>query len=307
VRRAVVDVGSNSVLLTVEERRADGWASIRDTSRVTGLGERARQSGVLHPEAMRRTLQAIREAFRTARELGAAEIVAAGTMALRIAANRDEFLDMAAAQGTPVRVLSGEEEAKLGFLCVASDPSFGRCLGLSVVDIGGHSTEMSVAERPAEAHEWTVLLQESVTIGTLTLIGGPLRGESPAVSELLKASADVDDAIGVRLLPGKCGEVVVIGAAGTNLASIRDRLTAWDPSRVHGATLMYEEVSRFASSLSELSLAERAALPGIESGREGTIHAGALILERCLFALGAESCQVSVRGWRHALLERDAL
>ena len=47
--------------------------------------------------------------------------------------------------------------------------------------------------------------------------------------------------------------------------------------------------------------AERAAVPGMEPGRERTMHLGALILERCLFALGAEKCRVSIRGWRYAL------
>jgi exopolyphosphatase/guanosine-5'-triphosphate,3'-diphosphate pyrophosphatase len=50
--------------------------------------------------------------------------------------------------------------------------------------------------------------------------------------------------------------------------------------------------------------AERAALVGIEPGRERTIHIGALIVERALLALVAEAVYVSVRGWRHAMLDR---
>ena len=48
---------------------------------------------------------------------------------------------------------------------------------------------------------------------------------------------------------------------------------------------------------------ERAAVPGIEKGREKSLHIGALILERFLFAVRAESCVVSTRGWRYAYLE----
>ena len=99
------------------------------------------------------------------------------------------------------------------------------------------------------------------------------------------------------------GLVVTLGATGTNLVTIRERMTVWDADRVHGATLEYEEVSRAAVWLSGLGDAGRAAVPGIERGREHTIHAGALILERCLFKLGSESCRVSVRGWRHAMLD----
>ena len=50
----------------------------------------------------------------------------------------------------------------------------------------------------------------------------------------------------------------------------------------------------------------RAALVGIEKGRERTIHIGALILERFLYALKAEGSFVSVRGWRHGMIETDS-
>jgi exopolyphosphatase / guanosine-5'-triphosphate,3'-diphosphate pyrophosphatase len=52
-----------------------------------------------------------------------------------------------------------------------------------------------------------------------------------------------------------------------------------------------------------MSDAERAAIPGMERGRERTIHLGALILERFMHALRTDECRVSVRGWRHALLD----
>jgi exopolyphosphatase / guanosine-5'-triphosphate,3'-diphosphate pyrophosphatase len=48
--------------------------------------------------------------------------------------------------------------------------------------------------------------------------------------------------------------------------------------------------------------AERSQVAGIEPGREKTIHIGALILERFLYALRQERAVVSVRGWRHAML-----
>jgi exopolyphosphatase/guanosine-5'-triphosphate,3'-diphosphate pyrophosphatase len=113
----------------------------------------------------------------------------------------------------------------------------------------------------------------------------------------------IDDAIGLRYLPHQCGTVVTLGATGTNLVTIREKMAAWDPVRVHGSVLGYDEVSLAFEHLSSLGDAGRAAVVGIEKGREHTLHAGALILERALYALGAEECSVSVRGWRHALLE----
>ena len=73
---------------------------------------------------------------------------------------------------------------------------------------------------------------------------------------------------------------------------------------VHGSVLSYEEISRFVGRSMRMTDAERSALVGIEPGRERTVHIGALIVERALLALRAEQIYVSVKGWRHAMLDR---
>ena len=115
----------------------------------------------------------------------------------------------------------------------------------------------------------------------------------------------MDQTISLSYRPNEAGHAVVLGATGTNLVSIREQMSTWQPERVHGAWLDYEEVSKAAGWLSAMTEAQRATIPGMETGREGTIHAGALILERFLFALRVLGCSVSVRGWRHALIEHE--
>lgn len=292
MRRAVVDVGSNSVLLTV----FDEGVAVLETTAVTALGAGTRETGLLSETAMRDTLAALRVAFDAAET---PNVVAMATMAARIASNTPEFLARCAAQGTPVEVLSGEREAELGFLAAAQDPLFAREERVSIIDVGGHSTEIATADRDGDA--WTVRFRRSYPVGTLALRGGVLSSESPGIPDVLRAVTEMDDAIGLAYRPGTCGTVVSLGATGTNLVSIRDGLTEWSPERVHGATLLYEEISRAAGWLCGMTDAQRAAVVGMEPGRERTIHLGALILERLLFALRAEECRVSIRGWRYAL------
>jgi exopolyphosphatase/guanosine-5'-triphosphate,3'-diphosphate pyrophosphatase len=301
VRKAVVDVGSNSVLLTVEEREDGAWRALTETSEVTGLGEGTKETGLLGEGGMARTLAALRRAFDRARETGVGTPLAAATMAARIASNTDEFLRKAEEQGTPVFVLPGEQEAELGFRAVANDPAFAAHRRLSIVDVGGHSTELVTADR--EPGGWTVRYRRSFPLGTLGLKGTLLRDESPGPMEVLRATAALDDLIGLAYLPSQGGHAVALGATGTNLVTIRDRMTEWDSARVHGAWLDYEEVSKAVGWMMPMTEAHRAAIPGIEPGREGTIHIGSLILERFLHALRVLGCSVSVRGWRHALLE----
>lgn len=303
VIRAAIDVGSNSVLLVVAERKGGSWRVLAETSEVTGLGRDALSTGVIGADGASETLNALERAFGLARSIGAKDIRAAGTAALRIASNRLDFLRAASGQGTPVDVLSGDEEAALGFAAVADDPLFACAGKLSIIDPGGHSTELLTAARRNGG--WRERFRRSFSIGALGLREGILAAETPDVRARVRALAAIDDALGLRYLPDECGTAVVLGATGVNLVSIREGLERPTTAGTHGQALDYEEVSRAVGSMCDLDDAGRAALRGIEPGRERTLHVGAIILERFLFAIGAESCVVSARGWRHALLERD--
>ena len=294
--KAIIDVGSNSVLLLVAE---DG-RTLRETSAVTSLGEGTKRTGLLSEAGMTRTLDALRKAFDDARAQGATEIRAAATMAARLATNTPEFQARALAQGTPVEVLSGEDEAALGFLAVADDPTFAGTDRLSIIDVGGQSTELVTAVRHGE--RWEKVFGKSFPIGTLALKDGPLRDESPDGPAVFAASAQIDDLLTDVTHLG--GTPVALGATATNLVTIRDGMVSWEPEKVHGAWLYYGEIGVAVGRLMPMTDAERAALVGMEPGREKTLPAGALILERFLSALKSKGCAVSVRGWRHAMLER---
>lgn len=298
MRRAVLDVGSNSVLVLVSERAGTEWIPLAETTAVTALGEGTKATGLLSEKSMMATLAAVAEGFDLARALGATEIKAAVTMAGRFATNTPDFLARADSQGTPIFVLSGEEEAELGFQAVVGDPIFKETPRLSIIDVGGHSTELVTAERGS------VLFRKSFPIGTLALRGGSLSEEVLDGLSLLRASREIDEIIGVEYRPHEAGVAVALGATGTNLITIREKMIEWEPDKVHGQWLDYEEVSKAVGWLSSMTDAERAAVPGMEKGRERTIHLGSLILERFLYMIHVLGCRVSIRGWRHAMLER---
>ena len=302
MRKAVIDVGSNSLILVVEEFDGQSWHRLHELVTVTALGEGTKESKLLGERGMNSSLKALSRMFAEAHKLGAITIDAAATMAVRIAENRDDFLNRAAAQKTPVFILSGDDEAQLGFESVAMDATFDGYSRISIIDPGGQSTEIVTASRTPQG--WNVSFRHSYPVGTLGLRGSLLSGESPEPPAVLQASAYLDDLIGLCYLPGGAGQTILLGATGTNLVSIRERMTRWEPDQVHGAYLDFEEISKSVSWMMPMTDAQRAAIVGIEPGREKTLHIGALIVERCLSAMGSPGCLVSVRGWRHALLER---
>ena len=107
-RRAVIDVGTNSVKFCIGERGDDGgWRTIVDRSEVTRLGEGLRETGRLSPEPADRTIEAIAAMADEARRTDAPEITAVGTAGLRIASNTTGFLDEVASRcGVRIEVFS---------------------------------------------------------------------------------------------------------------------------------------------------------------------------------------------------------
>ncbi len=253
---------------------------------------------------MIRTLAAVKKFADKAHQLNASPTLIAATMAARIATNTNDLLLRAKQQETPIIVLSGEQEAILGFESVVSDPIFADQKRITILDPGGQSTEIVLADQTDNG--WNILFKKSYPVGTLGLKSLFFPHEQTTGIEILRASTAIDESVGAGIQPQKCGTVVTLGAAGTNLVSIRDQLGTWQPDRVHGAQLTFEEVSTAVGQLMPLTDKQRAAIIGMEPGREKTIHVGALIVERFLFALRAEYCLVSVRGWRHALLEKGS-
>lgn len=300
--RAVVDVGSNSLLLLVSRLEHEVWVPILEASRVTGLGVGTKTTGQLGEAGMVKTLSALAEFKEMAQEAGADDIRCGATMAARIANNTGDFTLRATQQGTPVEIILGDDEAQMGFESVASDPLFKDLPRLSIVDPGGHSTELVTADHQGGA--WQLKFRRSYPVGALGLREELVPSETADPRMIFDAIEHLDDAIGLCYRPFESGTVVSLGATATNLISIRDKMIEWDASKIHGQQLDYEEVSRAAQWLLSLTDSERSAIPGIEIGRERSLHLGALILERFMFALRAETCFVSTRGWRHAYLEQ---
>ena len=300
MKRAVIDVGSNSLILLIAERQGQEWVPIAEHTRITGLGIGAKATGNLRSESIRDTLQALTDLFEISRQAGADDPIAAATMAVRIAKNQQEFLELAAANQTPVVVVSGDEEARLGFEAVANDPLFASSCRISIVDPGGNSTELMTCDRVAAG--WQTRFKRSYPVGGLGLRDGVLKDEAPDFAARLNAVEEIDNIIGLDYLPNQHGTTIVLGATGTNLISIREAMTTWNPDVVHGATLDYEEVGRAVGWLCSLGDEGRRNVVGLQPGRERTIHIGSLILERFLQALHTWECKVSIRGWRHAFL-----
>jgi exopolyphosphatase/guanosine-5'-triphosphate,3'-diphosphate pyrophosphatase len=291
-RLAAVDIGTNSVLLTVAGRGPGGrLAPVHDSIRVCRLGQGiARNAGNLSGEAVARTLACLRELRIEARAHGAARILAAGTEVLRVARNAPEFLrDAHGILESEVEVLSGEREARLSWLGVTGGRYPSKPTAL--LDVGGGSTEY------VRATTRGVLQAMTVPIGAATL-GEAIAGGDPAA--LSRASAEA--LVGAGLIAHPKDRLVTSGGTATTLAAILKGVRTFDQRRIEGTRLGMADVLGLMNRLWSMEPEERARLPGMDPERADTIVPGAVILAVALKLLDARETVVTTRGLRHGIL-----
>jgi exopolyphosphatase/guanosine-5'-triphosphate,3'-diphosphate pyrophosphatase len=305
-RLATIDLGTNTVRLLVAEVApgAAGWRTLLAEQRVTRLGEGQRLTGALGETPARRTAATVAEFAARARAAGAERVAIVATSAVRDATNGGAFVaDLERLTGLGVRVISGEDEARLTLAGVVA--ALGPLAGVSVAfDIGGGSTEYILAR------DGTLGAVASLRLGVVPLaerfpFPGPV-----APARYAALAAEVDAQLARDLPPAIAAARVdtLVGTAGTvcALAALDLDLADYDAERVQGHVLTRAAVARQRDRLAALDVAARGRVPCLEPGRADLIIPGIAIAEATLARLGCERLVVSDWGLREGLLARLA-
>lgn len=292
VRMAVMDIGSNSVRLLVADVQPGGVLHpLLKRLNTTRIAEGMGRTGFLSEEAMERTLDAVAEYRQTAREMGASQLYAFATAAVREARNRDEFI-LAVHRRTSllIHVLSEEEEAGAGFAGADIGGAYG------VIDIGGGSTELAVGRAripraSASMKIGAVRLAERYPLGD---VADPLGME--AMAQTVRGAVE-REAEPIRVGMADAGDLQWVGLGGTitTLAAMDLRMVRYDGERVQGHELVAELVARWQRRLSVMTGAERRAVPGLAPERADIILAGIVILRVFMESFSLASIRVSDR------------
>lgn len=292
--RAVIDIGTNSVLMLIARRGQGGSLEVvHDQSTITRLGEGVAASGVLKSEAIDRTIACL-EGYRKVAAERRAQIVAVTTEGVRLARNRHAFLDPAeAVLGTPVRLLSGAEEAELSYLSVARETPGGG--PLRVIDIGGASTELVVGEGE------DVLAAVSHPIGAVRLTEQFVSADPPTPAMVAAIHAHAREVFNKHAPISP--HPVLHGLAGTvtTAAALLLELPAYDRLRVDGSSFNIGQIAGLRDALAAETLEQRCARACLERGRADVVVAGMTILLAALEHCGADTLVVRDRGLRYAL------
>jgi len=322
-RVAVVDCGTNSLRLLLADVDP-GRAELTDVARrmeIVRLGQGVDKTGRLAPEALARTIAALRDYAGIIASSGAQAVRMVATSATRDADNAAEFVRLVKeVLGVAPEVLTGAEEAVLSFTGATAELAVGPDRGpFLVTDIGGGSTEFVLGDvlprgdgppqtppAPGGTHPPRLPLGGtyppkspqaiSVNVGCVRMTERHLHGDPPTGQEVAAAISDIDAALDTvaATVPVRQARTL-IGLAGsvTTVAAIAMGLPAYDAARIHHARVSAGDVHAVTRGLLVQTRAARAAIGVMHPGRVDVIGGGALVLDRLMERFGFGEVLVS--------------
>jgi len=281
-RIATIDIGTNTTLLLVAEANGDAISVLEDRAEITRLGRGIGGDGRLGQEGIDRTLAAL-SSYAVLARVREAPIFAIGTEALRRAPNAADFLYRAAALlDTPVEVIDGEREAALTFQAARLSFPETAARTMTVVDIGGGSTEIIVARRGA------VEFCRSLPLGSVRLTERHIHHDPALADEVEAVRAEVLSHLAQIPLPSATDPPCLVGVAGTvtTLAAMAQGLRSYSPALVHGYRLTLPALESQIDRLRASTQRQREAMAGLDPRRADVMLSGAIILSEIARRLG---------------------
>ncbi len=304
LRRAVIDIGTNSIKLLVADVRGGEVIPVHEESRQTRLGKNFYQTRRLQPEAVACTAEAVWEFAEIARERDAGAIRVIATSAARDALNKDDLIStIERAAGLKVEIISGEQEAAWAFRGVTANSDLAKA-PLLLLDVGGGSTEFILG------HKAKMDFAESFPMGTVRLLETFPHSDPPARVEFEKCRNWIKKFLRAKVRP-KLGPLLqgkdyrgtqLTGTGGTVsiLARMEKKLVRFDREKIEQTVLSLERITAHRKNLWRLPLAKRREITGLPKMRADVILTGVLIYEIVMQEFGFTQLRISTRGLRFA-------
>jgi exopolyphosphatase/guanosine-5'-triphosphate,3'-diphosphate pyrophosphatase len=303
-RRAVIDIGTNSVKLLVADVTGLDIIPIDERSKQTRLGRGFYETHLLQPDAIAATAEAVQNFSTLAKNLGAKDIRVLATSAARDAKNAPELLGaIESSSGLRVRIISGEQEADWAFHGVSGDPKFSE-KPLLIIDVGGGSTEFILGKGSQQ------YFRNSYRLGTVRLLEQLRPGDPPGVEALESCRAflkkflqrEIAPELGPKLSAQK--EVQLVGTGGTTtiLARMEKQLMTFERSEIESARLSLAQVRSHVERHWTTPLDERKKFTGLPPNRADVVLFGIAIFEAVMDCFDFRELCVSMRGLRFAAI-----
>ncbi len=301
MRISSIDIGTNTILLLVAEIDSNGIVRvIHDEQVIARLGKGVDEHRIINRETFHRVAGYLQSYHNISRKLQSEKIIAVGTSALRDAANKKEFCEFIRQNvGINIEILSGEDEAE--WTCRGAVAGINTTpQGFTVLDIGGGSTEI------ISCIGSQILHKVSLDIGSVRVTERLLRASPPTFPEITETRKLIHRYFEpIDFLRNGLSQAIGVAGTVTTLAAMQLQLPQYDPQKVHGYQLRFNDVLQSFNLLRGKTIDEIKSIPQISAGRADIILAGVIILQEFMDAAHLEKITVSDRGLRYGIVLRE--
>jgi exopolyphosphatase/guanosine-5'-triphosphate,3'-diphosphate pyrophosphatase len=299
-RYAAIDIGSNSVRMLAAETTPGKTTKILAAERqVTRLGAGVFLNGRIPPEAVNLVCENLSRMAQIFRELDVIGVRAVATSAVRDASNQQEFLDRASeVLGTPVEIISGQEEARLIHLGVeARWPQPDK--RVLIIDVGGGSAELILADHGTLSEAF------SKPLGAVRLTEVFLKNDPPLPLELHRLNEYIEEKMATplrRIGGAPFDRVIATSATAAAIVCAVNRVRRSRRDEADRLKATTSQIRKFYRDVRERDLAGRRKILGIGPKRAELIVAGTAVFLRALELFHQPALHYSAAGVRDGII-----
>lgn len=298
MRRASIDIGSNSVLLLAVELDEKGEIKeeLLNQSFITSLGKDLDVTEKFHQDSMLATYEALKNYKELLDKINFPinAVMATATEASRVATNSREFFKKIKNElGFNIKIISSSGEAyytALGVVSSLVNPSN----KIVVMDIGGASTELILINTTPFKIEKSI----SLPIGSVRATDWKNKNEFDSkIYDIL--SVDLNDYVTETL--------VCVAGSMTALASMYLGQKEYSDKKIEGMTISFKSFQDFSHDLQNTTVENLRLLFPFLGKRAPMVAAGSQVAEIIGSKLNIDLIKISTRGLRYGTVVKGGI
>ena len=293
MRRASIDIGSNSVLLLAVDLDDAGLivSEVLNESFITSLGKDLDATKRFHPDSMQATYEALKtyKGLLDKIKFPVDQVIATATEASRVSTNSREFFKKIKDElGFNIQIITSDGEAYYTALGVVS--SLGSLAGnIVVMDIGGASTELI----KINAAPFKIESSVSLPVGSVRATDWKKAGDfDQRLSEMLM----------LDMSEYETKTLVCVAGSMTALASMYLGQREYVDSKVDGMQISFSAFQEFSHDLQKTTVENLLMLFPFLGKRAPMVAGGSHVAELIGKKLKIETMKVSTRGLRYGVV-----
>jgi exopolyphosphatase/guanosine-5'-triphosphate,3'-diphosphate pyrophosphatase len=295
---AVVDLGSNSFHLLITHLRDNKINKVNTVKRKVRLAAGLNEQLELNTDAINRGIDCIRLFAKHLATIPLSNIRIVATATLRIAKNRNDFLNRAnEILPVDIKLLSGEQEAETIYSGAAHTCKNKCAQRKLVIDIGGASTELIIGQN------FTADKAKSLNLGCVSFrekyfANGKLSNENFVTA--INAASHIIEAVSIEYI--KLGWQLVVGSSGTMRAL--SEILAFRQQEIVITSAFLQEIKQalIACKTIDSITVNKGVFEGLRADRAPVLASGLCILIALFNCLQIKELQLSTGALREGLL-----